>query len=43
MPRNSHAASAKRRTTAIHSPSTLRAISAPIANASGIVHSVYPE
>ena len=43
MPRNSHAASAKRRTTAIHSPSTRRAISAPAANANGTVQSVYPE
>src|SRR3954462_10053338 len=43
MPRNSQAASAKRRVAVIHSASTLRAASAPISNAKGTVNSVYPE
>ncbi len=42
-PSSSQAASAKRRTAAIHSPSTRRAIRAPIAKARGIVQRVYPE
>ena len=40
MPRNSQAANAKRRIALIQSASTRRASSAPIPNASGIVHSV---
>ena len=43
MPRNSQAASAKRRVGAIHSASTRRTISAPTAKANGTVNSVYPE
>jgi hypothetical protein len=42
MPRNSQAASAKRRVAVIHSASTRRSMSAPIANANGTVNSVYP-
>ena len=40
MPRKSQAASANRRMAPIQSASTRRVISAPIANANGIVHSV---
>ena len=40
MPRNSQAASAKRRVARIHSASTRRAISAPTANANGTANSV---
>src|SRR6476646_8695138 len=43
IPRNSHAASAKRRVAVIHSASTRPATSAPTANAKGTVNSVYPE
>src|SRR5436190_21222673 len=43
MPRNSQAASANRRVTAIHSDPSLPVIRAPTANANGIVNSVYPE
>ncbi len=43
MPRKSQAARVKRRVAEIHSASTRRASSAPIANAKGIVKSVYPE
>src|SRR5215207_3375256 len=43
MPRNSQAASAKRRVERIHWVSTRRAMSAPTAKANGIVNSVYPE
>ena len=43
MPRNSQAASAKRRVERIHSASTRRRMSAPTANANGIANSVYPE
>src|SRR5437763_5448333 len=43
MPRNSHAASANRRVTEIQAVPSLPVISAPIANANGIVSSVYPE
>ena len=40
MPRKNHAANANRRIALIHSASTRRASSAPMPNASGIVHSV---
>ena len=43
MPRKNQAASANRRTAPIQSASTRRVMSAPTANANGIVHSVYPE
>jgi hypothetical protein len=43
MPRNSHAASAKRRLTEIHSELNRPVSSAPTANANGIAISVYPE
>ena len=43
MPRKNHAASAKQRVERIHSASTRRAISAPMAKANGIANSVYPE
>ena len=44
MPRNSQAASAKRRVARIQSAApTWRVMSAPTANANGIVNSVYPE
>ena len=43
MPRNSQAASANRRVSEIHSAPSLPVTSAPIANANGIVSSVYPE
>src|SRR4051794_7549205 len=43
IPSNSQAASAKRRVAVIHSASTLRTTSAPMANAKGTVNSVYPE
>ncbi len=42
-PRNSQAASAKRRVTWIHSAPVRPVISAPTANANGIVSIVYPE
>ncbi len=43
IPRNSQAASANRRVTAIQSEPSRPVIRAPIANANGIVSSVYPE
>jgi hypothetical protein len=42
-PRKNHAASAKRRVARIQSASTRRTTSAPMANAKGTAHSVYPE
>ena len=43
IPRNSQAANAKRRMAPIQSACRRRASSAPKPNASGIMHSVYPE